>query len=403
MSTREKILAVIQVIFALTVVVFSYGYVDLNLTLSSNPTILSIIKNLQFLAYYQRPLATTAYTIFLLVWFGLFVLLIYWFFKNKLSLKFLKLSMLSSVAVLLFAYPYLSSDLFNYMFDAKIIATYHQNPYTTRPMDIQGDDWLRFMRWVHRYSPYGPLWLLYSLVPTIVGLGKFVLTLFAFKLAIGLFQLINTWLVYKILVRVNSKKALLGAAIYGLNPLFLIEGVANAHNDVVIATCFLATIYFAVEQKKILSFASLAGGVFIKYIPILIFPWLLLYNRRPANNFNKLVIASFVTMALFTFIYSSFKITVPFVSSGSTQVQFQPWYLFWSLPFLALLPNFFTFTIILAVSFFSSLRYLPYLYYGDWSQPGTLQYLKIVVAVGLIFVIIISTIKYGQKFLKKSF
>ena len=400
MTQKLWLLFAIQTMFAAVLLILSYSYVDLNLTLSSNPIVLSTIKSLQYLAYYQRPLATFIYTSFLLLWFLFFVFLAYLFYKKQLSLKFLKLSVLSSVIILIFAYPYLSSDLFNYMFDAKIIYFYHENPYLFKPLDFPGDDWLRFMRWVHRYSPYGPLWLLFSLVPTILGFGKFIITLFAFKIFIGSFQLINTFIVYKIVKKINSQKALLAALIYGLNPLFLIEGVANAHNDIVIATCFLASIYFALNRKTVSSYFLLTFGIFIKYIPILIAPWIVLYNIKPKNNFKKLVYLSFATMVIFTFVYSSTKITVPFVASGSTQIQFQPWYLFWTLPFLTLIPSVMAFLVLLSVSFFASLRYYPYLLNGDWSQPGTITYLRNVILFPIVLALIIILIKYGRKIFK---
>lgn len=400
MVAKERLFLVIQLVFAAVLLVASYGYVDLNLTLSSNPFLLSAVKYLQYFAYYQRPLATSIYVAFLLLWFSFFTLEIYLFYKKKLGLRFLSFSVLFSVLILIFAYPYLSSDLFNYMFDAKIIYFYHQSPYLYKPLDFPGDDWLRFMRWVHRYSPYGPLWLAFSLFPTILGFGKFVTTLLAFKIVIGSFQAINAYLVYIIVKKIDAPKATLAAAMYGLNPLFLIEGVANAHNDIVLAFCLLLSIYFAVYRKKLYSYLSLTFGIFIKYIPVLIAPWLIFYNLKPQNNFRKMVFLSFATMALFTFVYSSIKISVPFVSGGSTQVQFQPWYLFWTLPLLTLVPSTAAFLLIILLGFFASLRYYPYLINGDWSQPGTIVFLKYVVIIPIILFLVLIIIKNGHKYLK---
>lgn len=397
MNAKERLLLGLQLFFPSALLVFSYSYVDLNLTLSSNPFVLSVIDRLQYLAYYQRPLATALYISFVTLWFIFFALVVYLFYKKRLSLKFLKLSVFFSVLTLIFAYPFLSSDLFNYIFDAKIIYVYHQSPYSFKALDFPQDDWIRFMRWVHRYSPYGPAWLLFSLIPTILGFGKFITTLFAFKIFIGAFQIINTYLVFKIVKKIDPAKAILGAAIYGLNPLFLIEGVANAHNDIVLSFCFLLSIYFAVSRYKLYSYLSLGAGVLIKYIPILIAPWLILYNIKPQNNFRKLVYLSFATMAVFTIIYSSIKISVPIVSSGSTQVQFQPWYLFWTLPFLTLVPKRLTFMALVILSFFASLRYYPNLLNGDWSQPGTITYLKNIILLPMALVILVYITTYGRK------
>ena len=99
------------------------------------------------------------------------------------------------------------------------------------------------------------------------------------------------------------------------------------------------------------------------------------------------------TMVVFTYLYSSFKITVPFVSAGATQVQFQPWYLFWSLPFIALLPleNLLIFAVSIAIG--ASLRYLPFLYFGDWSQPGTTNFMQLVTIIPILVAVLIIFIK----------
>lgn len=302
--------------------------------------------------------------------------------------------------ILIFAYPFLSSDLFNYLFDAKIILNYHVSPYTHRPLDFPNDEWLRFMRWIHRYSPYGPLWLGVSLVPAALGFGKFILNFLAFKIFIAAFHLINTYLIYKILAKIDAKKALLGTAFYALNPLFLIEGITNAHNDSILATFLLANIFFAVFVKNIPALLSIIAGILIKYIQILTLPAFILYWVFKKINIKQLIFANFAAMAIFTYLFSSFRITVPFVSSGATQVQFQPWYLFWALPFIAILPKVSLITIAITVSLGASARYLPYLYYGDWSQPGTTIFMQAVTIVPPVVALVIlfrANIKRGRE------
>lgn len=388
MSNLEKILIFITVIIYSLLAVFSYAYVDLNLTISQNPIVIQFVRNMQQLGYFNRPTATLIYLFFIIFSFSFFVLNLRLFYRLRVGLRYLWLSTIAVTLILIFAYPFLSSDLFNYLFDAKILLNYHASPYTHRPLDFSQDEWLRFMRWIHRYSPYGPLWLGASLIPAVLGFGKFILNFLTFKIFIGIFHILNSWLIYKTLKIMNNKKALLGTAFYALNPLFLIEGVANAHNDVVLATSLLLSIYLYVCSKKIWSIIALLSGAAIKYIPILNLPWLLLVNYYPKFRFSKemdnckfLTVMSFMTMAIFTYLYSSFRITVPFVSSGATQVQFQPWYLFWTIPYIALIPNFRLLILAIAISIGASLRYLPYLYYGDWSGQGTVIFMQAVTIV----------------------
>ena len=390
MLPLEKGLLTFNAIVYLIVAVFSYAYVDLNLTISQNPLFLKFVQSMQQLGYYNRPTATMIYTLLIILLFSLFIFNLWLFHKSKVGAKYLALSTIANTFILIFAYPFLSSDLFNYLFDAKIILTYHASPYTHRPLDFPNDDWIRFMRWIHRYSPYGPFWLGFSLIPAALGFGKFILNFLAFKIFIGIFHLVNTYLIFKILKKINPQKILLGTAFYALNPLFLIEGVANAHNDVVLATFILASIYFFVYKKAGLSYVALFAGTFVKYIPILNLPWLLSSTFIPKVTSHKwLILMNLVTMSIFTYLFSSFRITVPFVASGATQVQFQPWYLFWTLPLVALIPETTLIIASILIAIGATLRYFPYLYYGVWSQPGTLTFMQTVTVVPIILASII--------------
>jgi len=399
-SRREKILLFINLLIYTFLFIFSYSYVDLNLTLSQNPSILSAISTMQRLGYFNRPIATSIYLTLIIFTFSFFIFNLLMFHKRKIGAKYLKWSTISSTLVLIFAYPFLSYDLFNYMFDAKILLNYNANPYTHRALDFPNDEWLRFMHWTHRYSPYGPLWLVGSLIPATLGLGKFLLNLLAFKIFIGIFHLINSYLIFKILGKIKPNYQLLGTAFYALNPTLLVEGLVNAHNDVVVASLMLASIYFLTQNKKILPYAAIITGSLVKYIPILVLGWLFRESTTDKKNIERYIKWSLVTMIAFTYLFSSFKISVPFVSAGATQVQFQPWYLFWTIPLVALLNRVTLIAIAIALCFGASLRYLPFLYYGDWSHPATNNYMQIMTVAPLLisalFVLIIRVVKSSK-------
>src|SRR3989344_2351550 len=376
MTTIEKLLILLNSAVYLTLAIFSFAYVDLNLTLSQNKLLLNFVGFMQQLGYFSRPAATLIFTALILTAFTFFIINLYLFFKKRASAAYLKFSIVANTVILIFAYPFLSHDLFNYMFDAKIILNYHANPYTHRPLDFPSDEWLRFMHWVHRYSPYGPLWLLYSLIPATLGFGKFILNFFAFKIFIGIFHLVNSYLIFKILGKINKKYQLLGTAFYALNPILLIEGVINSHNDIVLATFLLLPVYFLTFKKPLLSFVAIILGTLIKYIPLLNLPWLIRENFSKNKKIVRFILFNLTTMAIFTFFFSSFNITVPFVSSGATQTQFQPWYLFWTLPLVAVASSIELIILGTAVSLGSAIRYLPYLFTGEWTPPGTLLFMK---------------------------
>ena len=401
MSSIEKTFLVFSFVLYSLLAIFAYSYVDLNLTLSQHPAALWFIGRLQNLGYFHRSLSTSIYVIWIATAFSFYILNLWLFYKKKLRENYLKYAVVFSILILIFAYPFLSSDLFNYIFYSKIILTYHASPYTHRALDFPGDDWLRFMRWVHGYAPYGPLWLAGAVIPALLGFGKFILNLLMFKIFIGLFHLINSYLIFKILNKTGIKNILLGTSFYALNPLLLIEGVANAHNDIVVASFLLLSVYFYVHKENAKSFAALFVGTLIKYIPVLNLPWyIFLFLSRKKVNYEIIVFLSLATLTIFTFIFSTFAIKIPFMPGGSTQVQFQPWYLFWTLPYIALIPKRSLLIFGVLVSIGASLRYLPFLFYGDWVHANTILFMQSVTVLPLIigiFVIFIQKLVLKNK------
>ena len=401
MSSIEKTFLVFSLVLYSLLAIFTYSYVDLNLTLSQNPAVLWFVGRLQNLGYFYRSLSTSIYLIWIATAFSFYILNLWLFYKKKLRENYLMYAVVFSTLILIFAYPFLSSDLFNYIFYSKIILKYHASPYAYRALDFPGDEWLRFMRWVHGYAPYGPLWLVGALIPAILGFGKFILNLLMFKIFIGSFHLINSYLIYKILEKTGIKNILLGTSFYALNPLFLIEGVANAHNDIVVAFFLLLAVYFYVPKENVKLFAAIFAGTLIKYIPILILPWYIfsLLSRKKVN-YEIIVFLSLATLTVFTFIFSTFAIKIPFVPGGSTQVQFQPWYLFWTLPYIALIPKRPLLILGILVSIGASFRYLPFLFYGDWVHANTILFMQSVTVLPLIigiFVIFIQKLVLKNK------
>ena len=153
------IFAYFFVLFLLSI--YSYSQIDLNLTLLQTPWFLSFKSALINLGYYNRPLSTVIFTVL--------VLLLYIIKPKKIILAIGGVCLIS-----LLSYPFLSHDFFNYIFDARIVTLYHQNPYFFKALDFPNDTWIRFMQWTHRTYPYGPVWLVLTIIPSFLGFGKFI-------------------------------------------------------------------------------------------------------------------------------------------------------------------------------------------------------------------------------------
>ena len=116
-------------------------------------------KFFQQIGYFNRPLSAVLYSVIVISMFTFYILFLKLARVNLINKKQLWILILITTAILTFSYNAFSYDLFNYIFDAKIVTFYQQNPYIHKALDYLGDPMLSFMHWTHRYYPYGPIWL----------------------------------------------------------------------------------------------------------------------------------------------------------------------------------------------------------------------------------------------------
>ncbi len=349
----KKIIYFFWILTTIFLLFYSYTQVDLNLTLSRVPLIDQIVKSFQFIGYFQRPLSTVIFLFLLLTLYILYFLLLILAKKGDMTRREFWILILLTSSILLFSYPAFSYDLFNYMFDAKTILVYHQNPWQLRPLDFPGDPWLAFMHWTHRASIYPPVWIGLSLPFFLVGFNIFLLQLLSFKfLIIGSF-ILSIFLLEKLLL--GRKIFLLALVFYAFNPLMLIENSVSAHNDITMIFFMLLALWLFSKEAKIMSIAALTISVLIKYVSIAIFPVLLIVkwlNPKPIMVYRLSLV-----MMLITFLYTI------------TQIEIQPWYFVWLWP-LAILSGWKILWMIgVGFSLGLLLRYCPFLLLGNWNEP----------------------------------
>ena len=315
--------------------VFSYSQIDLNLTLLQQPWFLAFQHQMISLGYFNRPLSTAIFSLLTLLLFIFYFLFIRR--SEKLTTKTFVLGIFGLVILGLLSYPAFSHDIFNYIFDARVVVFHHANPYNTTALMFPQDTWTRFMQWTHRTYPYGPIWLPLSVVFYILGLNKFILTLFWFKaMIVGSFAG-SAYLVYKL----AGKKAL---AIFAFNPLIIYEMVVASHLDGVMLF-FALLAYFLYQRKKITGIVSWLVSVGIKYATSLTFPGLPL---------RWLIFFAYLG-AMAQVIYR----------------ELLPHYFIVPLGFAALLPankKLIWVGFILSLAFLL-VRYLPFFYTGQWLKP----------------------------------
>jgi hypothetical protein len=265
-------------------------------------------------------------------------------------------------AGLLVSYPFLSHDLFNYLFDAKIVTFYHQNPYILKALDFPLDPWLRFMHWTHRTYPYGPSFLLLTLIPSVLSFGKFILSFLFYKgMVIGIYIL-----TVFLLNRSNRKWAM----IFATHPLILMEGLINGHNDMIALS--LALISIMILQKNKLIYAKimfmLSAGIKYTTMPLI--------GLTKNGRFNNLIL--FIQMCLLIYM--------------GTKMEIQPWYyliLFVLIPFYTKL--LIDWNIFIAGLMFS---YYPYIRLGGWDTVEKVTIKHNIIIVFLFVNIVYVVTKY---------
>src|SRR3989344_5185967 len=310
------------IISSVGLLLYSFTQVDLSLTLSQVSVWQTIQKLLQQIGYFNRPLSTLIFLLIMFLMFTLYALTLN-FVKNNIfdGRAVWKIIIFVSV-ILFFAYNAFSYDLFNYIFDAKIVTYYNQNPYEHKALDYPGDPMLSFMHWTHRAYPYGPLWLALTIPLSFIGFGYFLLTFYLFKL-LALFGFIWS----AILIR----------------------------NIVLIPFGLLGILAF-LEKKYIKSFTALILSIAIKYATVFLIPGIIVYGLfKSSKDFflYVLILSMIITVVL-----------------ASSRTNFQPWYLLLVLPFASLVSDkYFILIPVFLISIASLLQYAPFIYLGNWNPP----------------------------------
>jgi hypothetical protein len=337
-------------LISLALFLYSYTQVDLALTIANVSVWQSLQTWFQRIGYFNRPLSAGIFVTLILALAGLYVITACLAYRKKISAAGLKWLVVAASGPLIFAYPAFSYDFFNYMFTAKTVLVYGQNPYLVRPLDFTGiEPWLSFLRWTHLPSAYTPLWIAISLLPYILGLGYFLLIMWSFKILIASAYFLGVYLVYRILSLLKDEHAVFGTALFALNPLVLVEAVTSPHNDILMVTFALAAMYFFLKGKRWLAFLFWAFSVALKLMTIFLLP---AFAKRWDRKWTLALMAAALV-------------------SGFLKKELLPWYALWVAPFAALNPGLPKVRLIFSgLSFGLVLSYAPFLFYGNYGQES---------------------------------
>lgn len=361
-SLNERLLLVCYSVIFLGVFLYSFTQIDLSLTFSRITFLRQLVGSFQHIGYFDRPLSASLFSLILVGLTTLYILFLALVTKKKLKKQFVWTVIGIGAVLLTFSYNAFSYDLFNYIFDAKIVTHYHANPYVQKALDYPGDPMLSFMRWTHRVYPYGPVWLGLTIPLSFLGFQFFLPTFFLFKMLITASFIGAVICIGKIFQKMNPEREVFGLVFFGLNPLVLIESLVSAHLDIVMLFFSLLGFYLLLQRKFIASYLFFFFSVGIKFVTGVLLPIFLtmhfLQIKRKRIHWELLFGSSLILMIT--------GVVIETQQSGN----FQSWYLLAPLAYAVFLSNRYYIVIpTVIISIFALFRYIPFLYLGNWNSP----------------------------------
>jgi len=340
---------------------YSYTQVDLSLTFSRIDFLRDLVKSFQYIGYFNRPLSTFIFIFIMVFLVNFYLIFILYAITKKINVKTFWKIIIATTIILTFSYNAFSHDIFNYIFDAKIITHYQQNPYEHKALDFPSDPMLSFMHWTHRVYPYGPFWLVLTAPLSYLGANLFIPTFFFFKLLMSASLLGSIYFIKKIMDKINPKSSLLSMVVFGLNPLILVESLVSSHLDIVMVFFALWSFYLLIRRKYLLAIFLLILSIGIKFVTAALIPVfiliLIMQIKDKKINWDLILLISTILLI----------IPIIYISHIN---NFQPWYLI-DIIFIAALISlrYYILIPITVISFFSLFNYAPYLYLGNWDPP----------------------------------
>lgn len=228
--------------------------------------------------------------------------------ENKINLKIIVAFFIVFNLTLLFVWPIGSTDIFNYIYQSRVLSEHQANPYLASYDTFVNDKFYHIIKnqWSINTVNYGPIWVIMGSILSFIGGNSLLLTLFFFKLFFVLINFLSLYLIYKIS---NSVKTVF---LYAWNPLILYEFALNGHNDVLIIFFTLLSLFYFLQQNKIknhiLSWVFLLLSILTKFYTIIFLPIFFLISlfkikeKREKLFFSLITILTFIIIPIIFFL-----------------------------------------------------------------------------------------------------
>ncbi len=234
------------------------------------------------------------FTLFEVIQFGFFLLGAVWVLLRRPSarwaLPIIVLIALAARLVLVSGTPYASSDIYRYVWDARV-QTHGINPYRYTPQDPA----LQALRDNAIYPNMNRRWVptIYPPVAQFAFLGVYSIHPNSVEWTRIAFSLIDVGVVALIalgLKRIGSRPE--RAIFYAWHPLAIFEVGSSGHIDVVAVLLLLLALHARLSRRPVLTGIGLAAATLVKYYAVVAAPALMTGNWRRDLKFGAGFVAT---------------------------------------------------------------------------------------------------------------
>ena len=165
-----------------------------------------------------------------------------------------------------------SDDVYLYNLYGRTIAEYGANPLVHRPAAFSWDPHLPWVYWKDLPSSYGPIWLMLSGALSALASDSITAVVLWYRAAALAIHLATAAALWQVMRQTAPRDAVAATLFYAWNPLVILEVVANAHNDVLVA--LLAVLLITATVQRAWGHAAFFGAcaVMVKPFAALLLP-----------------------------------------------------------------------------------------------------------------------------------
>jgi len=231
----------------------------------------------------SRPWAALLYVFGLLLLFALFWRALRTVEKDTVPWRWVVGFGMLFALILVWLYPVTATDLFQYVLRARVRVVHGANPMTVPPSAFPDDPLLPFAgEWTGIVSPYGPAWELLAEGLAWLGARGAVSGALAYK---GVALL--AYLACTALVAWGARGDAQSVLFFAWNPLVLLEGVGNGHNDLLMLVGGVgAVLLWQRKGRWPIAVAAMSLAVLTKFSVALLAPLLLLAILRDQHGWR---------------------------------------------------------------------------------------------------------------------